>query len=173
MCVCVCRAINASGSLAQLHLSPPTLRHLLSTCSSQRFILPQRPLTPQARKQQSILDSAPHVDASWNAQLEKERQEEITVISDACGVLGREVYEIQPDGHCMYSAVADQLGQLGMLPPHQVGWVWSKVTSCGWHVFPSFTCQLETRRDVEDGLEMRQDAEVRAYVVALRPPRHS
>ncbi len=41
------------------------------------------------------------------------------MISDACGALNREVFEIQPDGHCMYSAVADQLGLLGILPPEQ------------------------------------------------------
>lgn len=67
-----------------------------------------------------MLDTAPPADPAWNEQLERERQEEIQVISDACNVLGREIYEIQPDGHCMFSAVADQLGQMGMLPPHQV-----------------------------------------------------
>ncbi|CAK9786242.1 cysteine proteinase [Cutaneotrichosporon oleaginosum] len=79
----------------------------------------QRFAERQARKQQALLDSAPPQDPAWNAQLEKERQEEITVISDACGVLGREIHEIQPDGHCMYSAVADQLGLLGILAPQE------------------------------------------------------
>lgn len=87
-----------------------------------------------------MLDTAPPADPAWNEQLERERQEEIQVISDACNVLGREIYEIQPDGHCMFSAVADQLGQMGMLPAHQVsrsasalaalvrvGWASSKV----------------------------------------------
>ena len=67
-----------------------------------------------------MLDSAPPSDPAWNAQLEKERQDEIRVIAGACAVLGREIFEIQPDGHCMFTAVADQLGQLGMLPAHQV-----------------------------------------------------
>lgn len=74
----------------------------------------------QARKQQALLESAPPADPNWNAQLEAERQEEIRVISNACGVLGRSIYEVQPDGHCMYAAVADQLGQMGMLPAEQV-----------------------------------------------------
>jgi OTU domain-containing protein 6 len=56
----------------------------------------------------------------WNAQLERERQEEIAAINGACKVLHSEVFEIQPDGHCMFSAVADQLGLLGLLPAEQV-----------------------------------------------------
>ncbi|BEJ11954.1 hypothetical protein CspHIS471_0204140 [Cutaneotrichosporon sp. HIS471] len=79
----------------------------------------QRFAERQARKQQAVLDSAPAQDAAWNAQLEKERLEEIAVIRDACNVLGRQIFEIQPDGHCMFSAVADQLGLLAILPPEQ------------------------------------------------------
>ncbi|WVQ93878.1 hypothetical protein IAU59_000956 [Kwoniella sp. CBS 9459] len=70
----------------------------------------------QARKQEALLNSAPPSDPNWTAQLEKERQEEIQVIGNACSVLGREIYEIAPDGHCMYSAIADQLGQIGVIP---------------------------------------------------------
>ncbi|OCF59977.1 OTU domain-containing protein 6B [Kwoniella mangroviensis CBS 10435] len=70
----------------------------------------------QARKTQALLESAPPDDPNWNAQLEKERLEEIQMIGDACTVLGREIYEIAPDGHCMYSAIADQLAEIGVLP---------------------------------------------------------
>ncbi|TXT06030.1 hypothetical protein VHUM_03503 [Vanrija humicola] len=79
----------------------------------------QRFAERQARKKQSILDAAPPTDPAWNAQLERERQDEIAVIGKACGTLGAEIFEIQPDGHCMYTAVADQLGLLGILPAHQ------------------------------------------------------
>lgn len=73
----------------------------------------------QARKQQELENSAPPSDPNWTAQLERERQEEIDVISRACAVLGREIYEIAPDGHCMYSAIADQLGLLGIIPANE------------------------------------------------------
>ncbi|RSH84544.1 uncharacterized protein EHS24_006066 [Apiotrichum porosum] len=79
----------------------------------------QRFAERQARKKQAILESAPPTDPGWNAQLEKERQEEISVIGNACEVLNREIFEIQPDGHCMFAAVADQLGLMGVLPAHQ------------------------------------------------------
>jgi hypothetical protein len=28
--------------------------------------------------------------------------------------------QIPPDGHCMYTAIADQLAEIGMVPAHQV-----------------------------------------------------
>ncbi|EAL18288.1 hypothetical protein CNBK0110 [Cryptococcus deneoformans B-3501A] len=70
----------------------------------------------QARKQEALLESAPPADPEWTAQLEKERQEEIKVISDACIALNCELFEIAPDGHCMYAAIGDQLGLLGIVP---------------------------------------------------------
>lgn len=81
----------------------------------------QRFAERQARKAQAVLDAAPPSDPSWNAQLEKERLEEVEVLANACDVLAREIFEIQPDGHCMFSAVADQLGQLGVLSDEKVG----------------------------------------------------
>ncbi|WVO17641.1 hypothetical protein L204_105338 [Cryptococcus depauperatus] len=73
----------------------------------------------QARKQEEMLKSEPPADPNWTAQLERERQEEIKVISAACNVLGREIFEIAPDGHCMYAAIGDQLGQIGLISPDE------------------------------------------------------
>ncbi|KAL7419961.1 OTU protein [Cryptotrichosporon argae] len=73
----------------------------------------------QAKKKQALLESAPPSVPGWDAHLEQERQDEIRVIAGACDVLGREIFEIAPDGHCMYSAIADQLGLLGLLPVDQ------------------------------------------------------
>lgn len=44
------------------------------------------------------MNSAPPADPDWTAQLEKERQEEIQVIGNACEVLGREIYEVRQIG---------------------------------------------------------------------------
>ncbi|OWZ29510.1 OTU domain-containing protein 6B [Cryptococcus neoformans c45] len=73
----------------------------------------------QARKQEALLESTPPADPGWTAQLEKERQEEIKVISDACFALNRNLFEIAPDGHCMYAAIGDQLGLLGIIPAEE------------------------------------------------------
>jgi OTU domain-containing protein 6 len=40
------------------------------------------------------LNSAPPSDPDWTEKLERERQEEIQVIGDACEALGREIYEV-------------------------------------------------------------------------------
>lgn len=48
----------------------------------------------QARRQEALLHSAPPNDPAWNAQLEKERQEEIKVITDACAAMGAELHEV-------------------------------------------------------------------------------
>jgi hypothetical protein len=53
-----------------------------------------RQLTYQTRKKEALINSAPPSDPAWTAQLEKERQEEIRVISDACEVLGRDIFEV-------------------------------------------------------------------------------
>ncbi|WVQ76503.1 hypothetical protein IAR50_006172 [Cryptococcus sp. DSM 104548] len=71
----------------------------------------------QARKQQEMLDAAAPDNPEWTAQLEKERQEEIKVIGDACMALGRAIHEIAPDGHCMFAAIGDQLGLLSLISP--------------------------------------------------------
>ncbi|GMK54235.1 hypothetical protein CspeluHIS016_0108210 [Cutaneotrichosporon spelunceum] len=92
---------------------------LLENTGGKKKSSRQRFAERQARKQQAVLDAAPQQDPAWNAQLEKERHEEIAVIRDACDVLGRRIFEIQPDGHCMFSAVADQLGLLSILPAEQ------------------------------------------------------
>jgi len=52
-------------------------------------------LTYQARKRDALLSSAPPNDPAWNAQLEKERQDEIQIISEACEAMGREIYEVR------------------------------------------------------------------------------
>lgn len=51
--------------------------------------------------------------------MEKEARDEERTIQKLCDNLGVQIYEINPDGHCLFSAVADQLGLLGILTPAQ------------------------------------------------------
>lgn len=107
----------------QVSLSPSPSSFPVGRCHRLRlssFIQLHKPLLTinsafQARKQEALLESAPPADPDWTAQLEKERQEEIKVISDACIALNRDLFEIAPDGHCMYAAIGDQLGLLGII----------------------------------------------------------
>lgn len=61
---------------------------------SWRLSIVRGQLTGQARKKEALINSAPPSDPAWTAQLEKERQEEIRVISDACEILGRDIFEV-------------------------------------------------------------------------------
>ncbi|KAI0664881.1 cysteine proteinase [Cubamyces menziesii] len=73
----------------------------------------------QARKAAALADSYAPTDAEADARLEREAKEEEEQIKKTCEELGLKVHEITPDGHCLFSAVADQLSLLGILPSSQ------------------------------------------------------
>ncbi|THG97804.1 hypothetical protein EW026_g4260 [Hermanssonia centrifuga] len=70
----------------------------------------------QARKAAALADKFTPVDADADAKLEKEAREEERIINRTCDELGVKMHEINPDGHCLFSAVAEQLAILGILP---------------------------------------------------------
>ncbi|KZS99286.1 cysteine proteinase [Sistotremastrum niveocremeum HHB9708] len=69
----------------------------------------------QARKAAALASTYQQTDADADARLEAEIKHEETTIKRICDELGVEMYEINPDGHCLFSAVADQLMILGEL----------------------------------------------------------
>ncbi|KAF8320110.1 cysteine proteinase [Clavulina sp. PMI_390] len=71
----------------------------------------------EQRKAQAILDAAPASDPEADARLEREAKLEEKSIGDTCSSLGLQMFEINPDGHCLFSAVADQLVVLQILQP--------------------------------------------------------
>ncbi|OSD01585.1 cysteine proteinase [Trametes coccinea BRFM310] len=73
----------------------------------------------QARKAAALAESYAPNDAEADARLEREVKEEEEQIKKTCDELGLMIYEITPDGHCLFSAVADQLSLLGILPSSQ------------------------------------------------------
>ncbi|RDX56848.1 cysteine proteinase [Lentinus brumalis] len=73
----------------------------------------------QARKAAALAESYAPTDAEADARLERQAKEEEESIKRACDELGLTLYEITPDGHCMFSAVADQLALLGIVPQAQ------------------------------------------------------
>ncbi|KAL1746373.1 hypothetical protein HDZ31DRAFT_34322, partial [Schizophyllum fasciatum] len=86
----------------------------------------------QARKAQALQEKFSAGDPDAEARLEREAKEEEKTIKRLCDDLGVEMYEartsplgaslvantrqINPDGHCLFSAVADQLKVLGIVP---------------------------------------------------------
>ncbi|KAI0273367.1 hypothetical protein BC834DRAFT_947610 [Gloeopeniophorella convolvens] len=73
----------------------------------------------QARKAAAIAEQQAPIDADADAKLEREAKEEERAINKMCDELSLEMYEINPDGHCLFSAVADQLALLNLVPPQE------------------------------------------------------
>jgi len=70
-----------------------------------------------ARKaEQRAAEMAP-VDEAADARMQREIKEEEAAILGECDAQGLHMVEIPPDGHCLYTAVADQLALLGLIPP--------------------------------------------------------
>ncbi|KAG8829589.1 hypothetical protein FRC17_006357 [Serendipita sp. 399] len=103
--------------------SPATLSKAASTDSSQsgkntklKKDSKARFLAREARKALKLQSSSPTSDAAADAKLEQEIKAEERDIKRVCDQLGLDMYEIQPDGHCLFAAVADQLLVHGLLP---------------------------------------------------------
>ncbi|CAE6414009.1 unnamed protein product [Rhizoctonia solani] len=73
-----------------------------------------------ARKMEQRAAELPAVDEASKAQMEREIKEEEEAIMEECKAQGIHMVEIPPDGHCLYTAVADQLALLGLIPSSAV-----------------------------------------------------
>lgn len=69
----------------------------------------------QARKAVSLAQQFVD-DPAADARLRKEAEEEERNINRVCDELNLLLHEINPDGHCLFSAVADQLQVLSIIP---------------------------------------------------------
>lgn len=75
-----------------------------------------------ARKAAALVDSLSPEDPNHAAQMEKETEEERAAITKTCKQLKLHIKEINPDGHCLFSSIADQLHLLGIIPPEQASY---------------------------------------------------
>lgn len=71
----------------------------------------------QARKAAVLAQTQLPDDPEQQARILEEARNEAVAIAKICDELNVQICEINPDGHCLYSAVADQLVLLGVLPP--------------------------------------------------------
>ncbi|KAG6878722.1 hypothetical protein C0993_011537 [Termitomyces sp. T159_Od127] len=77
----------------------------------------------QARKSAALEQARSTLDPETEAKLKKEMDDEQRDIDRICQEQLLQVHEVNPDGHCLYSAVADQLALLGILPVSQANYV--------------------------------------------------
>ncbi|KAI0046109.1 cysteine proteinase [Auriscalpium vulgare] len=73
----------------------------------------------QAKKVAALAAQQSPVDEEADARLEREAKDEEKAINRICDDLGLDIYEISPDGHCLFAAIADQLTLLSLLPAAQ------------------------------------------------------
>ena len=100
---------------------------------------------PKARKVAALAELQPPTDPVADAKLEREAKEEERAINRICNELSLDMHEVRPtslkslfpvlhartkkktqitpDGHCLFSAVADQLALLNLLPPHEAQYI--------------------------------------------------
>jgi len=71
----------------------------------------------QAKKAAALAASYSPGNPEADAVMAQEKAAEERAIKSVCDSLGLEMHEINPDGHCLYSAIADQLALLGLLNP--------------------------------------------------------
>ncbi|KAF5381029.1 hypothetical protein D9615_003917 [Tricholomella constricta] len=76
----------------------------------------------QARKAAALEQTFSAADPEAEARLKKEAENEERDIEKVCQEQMLQIQEVNPDGHCLYSAVADQLALLGILPSPQANY---------------------------------------------------
>ncbi|XP_006458166.1 hypothetical protein AGABI2DRAFT_148660 [Agaricus bisporus var. bisporus H97] len=77
----------------------------------------------QVRRAAALAQYSSPADPEAEARLVKEAADEEKAISKICKKHGRQMFQINPDGHCLYSAVAHQLTLLGKLTSSQATYV--------------------------------------------------
>ncbi|KAG8748660.1 hypothetical protein FRC10_000051 [Ceratobasidium sp. 414] len=70
-----------------------------------------------ARKAEKLAAGLSPVDETADARIQREMKDEEDAIFGECKAQGLQMIEIAPDGHCLYTAIADQLALLGIIPP--------------------------------------------------------
>ncbi|KAH9484293.1 OVARIAN TUMOR DOMAIN-containing deubiquitinating enzyme 5 [Psilocybe cubensis] len=106
----------------------------------------------QARKAAALAQSYSPDDPAVQARLEKEARDEEDSIRRVCDQLSLEIHEINPDGHCLFSAVADQLALLGLISPAEATYTNLRVAAANYiHSHPDDFLPFLPSTGGEDG----------------------
>jgi len=70
----------------------------------------------EARKEEAKVNNYAPTDTNADARLAQEAKDEEKAIAKICNELGLQMHEIQPDGHCLFSAIGDQLALFSLIP---------------------------------------------------------
>ncbi|KAG9318443.1 hypothetical protein JVU11DRAFT_534 [Chiua virens] len=100
------------------------VRHLARQVSPKRFLTHDRVhfKTVQARKAAILAQNSTLSNPEVDVRVDREIKQEAASIKRTCDELAVQIYEINPDGHCLFSAIADQLAFLNILPAHDANY---------------------------------------------------
>ncbi|KAJ7470718.1 hypothetical protein FB451DRAFT_1400284 [Mycena latifolia] len=82
----------------------------------------------QARKAAALAQNYVD-DPATEARLLQEAKDEERDINRVCEELNLRIHEINPDGHCLFSAIADQLQLLSIIPAPQASYINTRVAA--------------------------------------------
>lgn len=83
----------------------------------------------EARKAAALAEQYAPTDHAAEARIQEEARQEEQVMKQVCADYGLEMHEITPDGHCLFSAVADQLALLGLLPANAASYATTRLAA--------------------------------------------
>ncbi|KAF8559537.1 cysteine proteinase [Imleria badia] len=81
-----------------------------------------RHLARQARKTAALAQNFAPSNPDIDAQVDREIKLEAASIKRTCDELAVQIHEINPDGHCLFSAIADQLALLNILSSNEANY---------------------------------------------------
>jgi len=128
----------------------------------------------QARKAATLAELSVPDDPETSARLQREADEEKDSIKRTCEELGVQVHQINPDGHCLFSAVADQLAILSILPYEQANYYTTRLVAANYiHGHPDDFLPFLPSSSGEDGsgatdAGFMSRAEFDAYCTSIR-----
>ncbi|KAF8448002.1 hypothetical protein L210DRAFT_3391438, partial [Boletus edulis BED1] len=85
-----------------------------------------------ARKAAALAQNLAPSNPEADAHVDREIKLEATSIKRTCDELAVQIHEINPDGHCLFSAIADQLALLNVLPANEANYTTVRAAASGY-----------------------------------------
>ncbi|KAH9842789.1 uncharacterized protein C8Q71DRAFT_734582 [Rhodofomes roseus] len=85
-----------------------------------------------ARKAAAVADQQAPSNPEQDERLQREAAEEERAVNKVCDENGLGMFEINPDGHCLFSAIADQLVLLHVVPPKQASYAHTRAAAAAY-----------------------------------------
>jgi OTU domain-containing protein 6 len=141
----------------------------IAESSGQKQDPKSRYLARQARKAAALAEHFSPVDEEADARLKQETKDEEKSIKRTCDELGVRIHEINPDGHCLFSAIGDQLALLNIVPAAQANYLAVRYAASHYiYTHPNDFLPFLPSSDGGHGSGIMSPAEFEQYCVSIR-----